>query len=236
MKAHVLRCAFKRPILASQTVGLRCAFKRPILVRFASQTAGDRERGQVISAKADIDNRLLTIQCSEGLPSYRLPFAYIWEQRNSGSRRRPADDRRAMGITPPTHVEVASNKRRVRVKWSTNETTELDVDWLNEHFVSEPNDFNCPFSNDVKRLELWESEYRSNVATFDFEKILEDDDHVIKLLFKLQSRGLVLIKGAKAQSGELKKLCRQLGPAKSTPYGYERMNDTSVESHLNQSK
>ncbi|XP_065830662.1 gamma-butyrobetaine dioxygenase-like isoform X3 [Oscarella lobularis] len=200
--------------------GLRYAFKRPVLVRFASQTryVRDRERAQVISAKADIENRLLTIQCSKGLPSYRLPFAYIWEQRNSGNRRRPADDRRAIA-TPPTHVEVAPNKRLVRVQWSTNETTELDVDWLNEHFVSKPNDFSCPFSGDAKRPELWGSEYRSNVTTFDFERILEDDDYVRKFLSKLQSRGLVMIKGAKAQSGELNRLCRQLGPAKTTLYG-----------------
>ncbi|XP_065830514.1 gamma-butyrobetaine dioxygenase-like isoform X2 [Oscarella lobularis] len=200
---------------------LRCAFKRLALVRFASQTrcVRDREQTQVISAKADIENRLLTIQCSEGLPSYRLPFAYIWEQRNSDSLSRRARDRGSVGITPPTHVEVSPNKRLVKVQWPTNETTELDVDWLNKHFVSEPVDFNCPFSDDAKRPELWGSEYRSNVATFDFEKILEDDEHVIKFLSKLQSRGLVLIKGAEAKSDELKKLCRQLGPAKTTSYG-----------------
>ena len=96
-----------------------------------------RRSSSIVSVRSAPEKRELTIE-DETSASYRLPYAYVWEERqrqnagvglaSEGLLRRGSDD------IIVTDVEVSRNGSQFTVHWSSGDRTTLSADWLTKNW------------------------------------------------------------------------------------------------------
>ncbi|CAH1797488.1 unnamed protein product, partial [Owenia fusiformis] len=66
---------------------------------------------------------------------------------------------------------------------------------------------------------LWGSEFKDQLPNIDFGKVLTDDKELYEWMRKLEIYGLVLLKNAPRETGQLKELSKRVAFLKKTHYG-----------------
>ena len=130
----------------------------------------------------------------------RIPAAYVWDHKRHSTSPKTAPSLAPLIRWDPTQVTV---------NWSTGDQSEISAEWLAKHFaIPEKQSQRFPGSNGKIH---WGSDYFSKIPTFDFQTLLKNDQHLLDLFDQLESHGILLVSGAKAESGQLRLLDARFG-------------------------
>eukprot|EP00118_Oscarella_pearsei_P026675 m.880 g.880 ORF g.880 m.880 type:complete len:404 (+) comp5058_c0_seq1:48-1259(+) len=206
-------------------LGTMQAFRRTFLPVNGRLFSSALSSSGIVSARVNAKNLQFTVQGESEL-NCSLPFAYALEH---GSKAKGRLSRSDILSAMPLQMHVSEDASFVTVDWSTGAKTKLSADWLERHFNKVEKEIATPFHGDKIH---WASEYGSQIKKFDFQQLLDNDDHLVEFFTMLGSYGLVMIENAKAEGGQLSLLADRLGWIKSTFYG-DVLPVQSVENFTN---
>ncbi|KAL1007010.1 hypothetical protein UPYG_G00080670 [Umbra pygmaea] len=113
------------------------------------------------------------------------------------------------------HVTDSS---KVSILWPDHHTSEFDPEWLKKRCFS-------PAARQALQEELflnervyWDSELQ--IPTANFEEVLHDDKAALDWLLALRRVGIVYLKGASAEQGQVARLSQRIGFLRLTFYGH----------------
>nr|XP_020464453.1 gamma-butyrobetaine dioxygenase [Monopterus albus] len=114
-------------------------------------------------------------------------------------------------------VEVTSDNK-VSIVWPNQHTSVFDADWLKKRCFS-------PAARQAVREELflnkryyWDSKLR--LPTANYQEVLHDDKAALAWLLALRRVGIVYLKGAPAEQGQVARLAERIGYLRLTFYGH----------------
>ncbi|KAM9545930.1 gamma-butyrobetaine dioxygenase-like [Salvelinus alpinus] len=114
-------------------------------------------------------------------------------------------------------VQVTDNNK-VSIVWPDQHTSEFDPEWLRKRCFS-------PAARQALQEELflnkrmyWDSELR--IPTANFEEVLHDDKAALAWLLALRRVGIVYLKGAPVEQGQVARLSQRIGYLRLTFYGH----------------
>ncbi|KAI3376911.1 hypothetical protein L3Q82_000160 [Scortum barcoo] len=114
-------------------------------------------------------------------------------------------------------VEV-TNDNKVSIVWPDQHTSVFDAEWLKKRCFS-------PAARQAMQEELflneryyWDSTLR--IPTADYQAVLRDDKAALAWLLALRRVGIVYLKGAPAEQGQVAKLAERIGYLRLTFYGH----------------
>ncbi|XP_033486142.1 gamma-butyrobetaine dioxygenase [Epinephelus lanceolatus] len=114
-------------------------------------------------------------------------------------------------------VEV-TNDNKVSVVWPDQHTSVFDADWLKKRCFS-------PAARQAIQEELflneryyWDS--KLHIPTADYQEVLHDDKAALAWLLALRRVGIVYLKGAPAEQGQVARLAERIGYLRLTFYGH----------------
>ncbi|XP_022082954.1 gamma-butyrobetaine dioxygenase-like [Acanthaster planci] len=150
-------------------------------------------------------------------------YPYVWLRDNCrcpecyhpSSGQRTSDPAKMDPDIKPASEEIRSDGKVLQIIWPDGHLSEFDVAWLSRQ----------RFSNNERdtvgspELEMWGGELNDKIPTFDFQKVLHDDRELYNWLEVLNTKGLVMIKGAPTRKGVLQELSARIAYVKTTNYG-----------------
>lgn len=119
--------------------------------------------------------------------------------------------------TGVNEVEVISDNK-VSIVWPDQHTSVFDAEWLKKRCFS-------PAARQAMQEELflnkryyWDSKLR--IPTADYREVLHDDKAALAWLTALRRVGIVYLKGAPAEQGQVARLAERIGYLRLTFYGH----------------
>ncbi|XP_023248919.1 gamma-butyrobetaine dioxygenase [Seriola lalandi dorsalis] len=114
-------------------------------------------------------------------------------------------------------VEV-TNDNKVSIVWPDQHTSVFDAEWLKKRCFS-------PAARQAMQEELflneryyWDSKLR--IPTADYQEVLHDDKAALAWLLALRRVGIVYLRGAPAEQGQVARLAERIGYLRLTFYGH----------------
>lgn len=114
-------------------------------------------------------------------------------------------------------VQLTDNNK-VSITWPDQHSSEFDPEWLKKRCFS-------PEARQARQEELflnereyWGSELR--IPTASFEEVLHDDKAALDWLMALRRVGMVYLKGAPVEQGQVARLSKRIGYLRLTFYGH----------------
>ncbi|XP_070710509.1 gamma-butyrobetaine dioxygenase [Pempheris klunzingeri] len=114
-------------------------------------------------------------------------------------------------------VEI-TNDHKVSIVWPDQHTSVFDAEWLKKRCFS-------PAAREAMKEELflndryyWDSKLR--IPTADYHEVLHDDKAALAWLIALRRVGIVYLKGAPAEQGQVARLAERIGYLRLTFYGH----------------
>ncbi|XP_069037821.1 gamma-butyrobetaine dioxygenase [Lepisosteus oculatus] len=168
------------------------------------------------------EERLVSVQWADGSRSL---YPFVWLRDNcqcprcflpsAGARRLPLPD---LDVDTGVDRVELTEPTKVSVVWPDQHTSEFDADWLKKRCFS-------PSARQKQREKLflndkqyWGSELR--IPTASFEEVLSDDKAAYSWLTTLRRVGIVYLKGAPAEQGQVARLSDRIGYLRLTFYGH----------------
>ncbi|CAD5125558.1 DgyrCDS13761 [Dimorphilus gyrociliatus] len=185
-----------------------------------SSNSGQIENFKLV--RADIQDRFISVTWSSGSKSL---FPCVWLRDNCQSQDcfHPSTKSRLLTLDNidtdeiPTNVKINCNNE-LEIVWKNNHVSLYKAEWLDKR----------RFEEDARKkrltwlgtdMELWGSEMKNKVPVQQFQKILDDDNELYLWLRHLEKYGLVLIKDAPREVGQLNKLGQRVFFLRKTHYG-----------------
>ncbi|MBN3324995.1 BODG dioxygenase, partial [Atractosteus spatula] len=180
----------------------------------------------VLASDVAADRRCITLQLTAGSPTgAQHLYPFVWLRDNcqcprcflpsAGARSLPLPD---LDVDTGVDRVELTEPTKVSVVWPDQHTSEFDADWLKKRCFS-------PSARQKQREELflndkqyWGSELR--IPTASFEEVLSDDKAAYSWLTALRRVGIVYLKGAPAEQGQVARLSDRIGYLRLTFYGW----------------
>ncbi|KAK3528435.1 hypothetical protein QTP86_034248 [Hemibagrus guttatus] len=172
---------------------------------------------QVIDLK-----RLLQLEWDDGSYSF-YPFTWLRDNCQCPLCMLQSAQARSLLLTDldvhtgMDQVQITENNK-VSITWPDRHSSEFEPDWLKKR---------C-FSTEARRArqeelflnerEFWDSALQIPMA--DFEEVLNDDKAALGWLTALRRVGIVYVKGAPSEQGQLARLSQRIGYLRLTFYGH----------------
>lgn len=167
------------------------------------------------------DERLMEVEWEDGGHSL---YPFTWLRDNCQCPLcflQSAQARKLLMIDVDVHSGVdaveLTNDNKVSVVWPDQHVSVFDADWLKKRCFS-------PAARQALQEELflndryyWDSKLR--VPTVDFEEVLRDDKAALTWLQALRRVGIVCLKGAPLEKGQVNRLGERIGYVRMTYYG-----------------
>uniref|UniRef100_A0A671T795 Butyrobetaine (gamma), 2-oxoglutarate dioxygenase (gamma-butyrobetaine hydroxylase) 1 n=1 Tax=Sinocyclocheilus anshuiensis TaxID=1608454 RepID=A0A671T795_9TELE len=113
-------------------------------------------------------------------------------------------------------VQLMDNK--VSITWPDQHSSEFDPDWLKKRCFSSEARQAQQEELFLNEREYWDSSLQ--IPTADFEEVLHDDKAALAWLEALRRIGIVYLRGAPAEQGQVARLSQRIGYLRLTFYGY----------------
>ncbi|XP_066509346.1 gamma-butyrobetaine dioxygenase-like [Hoplias malabaricus] len=114
--------------------------------------------------------------------------------------------------------QVLTDNNKVSVTWPDQHRSEFEADWLKKRCFS-------PEARQARQEELflnerdfWDSSLQ--IPTLDFEEVLLNDKAALEWLITLRRVGIVYLKGAPVEQGQVARLSQRIGYLRLTFYGH----------------
>ncbi|KAF0042873.1 gamma-butyrobetaine dioxygenase isoform X2 [Scophthalmus maximus] len=114
-------------------------------------------------------------------------------------------------------VEVI-NDNKVSVVWPDQHTSVFDAEWLKKRCFSSAARQSLQEELFLNERHHWDSELR--IPTGDFQEVLRDDEAALAWLSALRRVGIVCLKGAPTERGQVARLAERIGYLRLTFYGH----------------
>lgn len=114
------------------------------------------------------------------------------------------------------HVQLMDNK--VSITWPDQHSSEFDPDWLKKRCFSSEARQALQEELFLNEREYWDSGLQ--IPTADFEEVLHDDKAALAWLEALRRIGIVYLRGAPVEQGQLARLSKRIGYLRLTFYGH----------------
>ncbi|XP_030621963.1 gamma-butyrobetaine dioxygenase [Chanos chanos] len=173
-------------------------------------------------ARALAHERLLQVEWEDGSSSL---YPFTWLRDNCQCPLCTLQSARARSLllsdldvhTGVDHVQLTENNK-VSITWPDQHSSEYEPDWLKRRCFS-------PEARRARQEELflnertfWDSGLR--IPTASFEEVLHDDKAALAWLQALRRVGIVYLKGAPVEQGQVAKLSKRIGYLRLTFYGH----------------
>uniref|UniRef100_A0A8B9LMJ8 Butyrobetaine (gamma), 2-oxoglutarate dioxygenase (gamma-butyrobetaine hydroxylase) 1 n=1 Tax=Astyanax mexicanus TaxID=7994 RepID=A0A8B9LMJ8_ASTMX len=175
------------------------------------------------TARAQDRERLLQVEWDDGSCSL---YPFTWLRDNCQCPRCTLQSAQARSLlltdldvhTGVDQVQITENNK-VSITWPDQHSSEFEPDWLKKRCFS-------PEARQARQEELflnerdfWDSGLQ--IPTLDFEEVLHDDKAALDWLMALRRVGIVYLKGAPLEQGQVARLSQRIGYLRLTFYGYE---------------
>ncbi|XP_028999354.1 gamma-butyrobetaine dioxygenase [Betta splendens] len=168
------------------------------------------------------DKRLMEVEWEDGGQSL-YPFTWLRDNcqcpqctlQSAKARKLLMSD---LDIYTGVNVVEVTNDNKVSVVWTDQHNSVFDPDWLKKRCFS-------PAARQAMQEELflngryyWDSTLR--IPTADFQEVLSDDKAALAWLVALRRVGIVYLRGAPAERGQVARLAERIGYLRLTFYGH----------------
>ncbi|KAI5088678.1 gamma-butyrobetaine dioxygenase isoform X1 [Silurus meridionalis] len=205
-----------------------CPSKPAKIPRFWHQTLAAARLptvgGSAVARQAQVldHKRLLQVEWDDGSYSF---YPFTWLRDNCQCplcMLQSAQARRLLLTDLDVHtgmdqVQISENNK-VSITWPDQHSSEFEPEWLKKRCFS-------PEARQARQEELflnerefWDSGWQIPMA--DFEEVLHDDKAALVWLLALRRVGIVYLKGAPAEQGQVAKLSQRIGYLRLTFYGH----------------
>ncbi|CAJ1049241.1 gamma-butyrobetaine dioxygenase [Xyrichtys novacula] len=114
-------------------------------------------------------------------------------------------------------VEV-TNDNKVSIVWPDQHTSVFDAEWLKKRCFSPAARQAVQEEYFLNKRYYWDSKLR--IPTADFDEVLHDDKAALAWLLALRRVGIVYLKGAPVDQGQVARLAERIGYLRLTFYGH----------------
>ncbi|KAI6754790.1 hypothetical protein HG530_012542 [Fusarium avenaceum] len=121
-------------------------------------------------------------------------------------------------------VQVDTASEQISIKWE-NDTTGLDEDHTTRFTIGDMRELaksgSLPgFGRDIHDAQiLWTKEPLPNLQDFDYDRYMNDDEEVYKLIHQLRTDGLAFVTNIPGKVESLATIAERIGPVQDTFYG-----------------
>ncbi|XP_049326944.1 gamma-butyrobetaine dioxygenase [Astyanax mexicanus] len=227
MFSSLARCASRGALQVLKGAG-RCAPSPAAVPRFGHQTLAAAPLPAVgggpgiRQARAQDRERLLQVEWDDGSCSL---YPFTWLRDNCQCPRCTLQSAQARSLlltdldvhTGVDQVQITENNK-VSITWPDQHSSEFEPDWLKKRCFS-------PEARQARQEELflnerdfWDSGLQ--IPTLDFEEVLHDDKAALDWLMALRRVGIVYLKGAPLEQGQVARLSQRIGYLRLTFYGH----------------
>lgn len=176
-------------------------------------------------ATAELNDRQVDVGWKNGRTS---AFHTIWLRDNCRCENcgDPVIGRRNLRLTGLDLVmqatSVTLSEDSLRVTWQDGHQSEFTSDWL----------FNHAYDDDSRRSRvfrpvLWDAESHSEIQSFDYNDVINDDKYLLEALQQIRDYGLCFIRNSPAEPGILENLTLKIGYPQESNFG--RVQDLVVD-------
>ncbi|KAM9408529.1 gamma-butyrobetaine dioxygenase isoform 1-T2 [Pholidichthys leucotaenia] len=176
----------------------------------------------VMHVRALDDERLMEVEWKDGGHSL---YPFTWLRDNCQCPQCTLESARArtllmVDLDVHTGVDVVdiTSDNKVSVVWPDQHVSVFDAEWLKKRSFS-------PAARQTMQEELflneryyWDSKLR--IPTADYQEVLCDDKAALAWLLALRRVGIVYLKGAPAERGQVARLAERIGYLRLTFYGH----------------
>ncbi|XP_038052331.1 gamma-butyrobetaine dioxygenase-like [Patiria miniata] len=154
---------------------------------------------------------------------YTGRYPYVWMRDNCrcSACYHPSSWQRTSHVAN-LDPEVLASREEIRadgavlaVDWSDGHRSEFQAEWLNRQRFAE----SVTDHVEGQELQTWGAEMSSEVARFDFQRLLVDEVERYKWLSQLFTKGIALVQGAPCQVGTIGQLAKSVAYLRTTCYG-----------------
>ncbi|KAL7833586.1 hypothetical protein AOLI_G00285460 [Acnodon oligacanthus] len=179
-------------------------------------------RPGVRQARALDHERLLQVEWDDGTCSF-YPFTWLRDNCQCPLCTLQTAQARSLLLTDlDVHTGVdqvqVNESNKVSITWPDQHSSEFEPDWLKKRCFS-------PEARQARQEELflnerdfWDSGLQ--IPTVDFEEVLHDDKAALDWLMTLRRLGIVYLKGAPVEQGQVARLSQRIGYLRLTFYGH----------------
>ncbi|XP_028650051.1 gamma-butyrobetaine dioxygenase [Erpetoichthys calabaricus] len=167
-------------------------------------------------------DRYVSIQWNDGTQSL---YPYVWLRDNcqcplcflqsAKARKILMTD---LDVTTGVERVLLTDPTKVSIVWPDFHTSVFEAEWLRKRCFSQPSRENVQENLFLNERYYWGSDLR--IPTVSFKEVLTNDKAAFFWLTTLRSTGIVLLKGADIQQGEVAKLSKRIGYLRLTFYGH----------------
>ncbi|XP_073693157.1 gamma-butyrobetaine dioxygenase [Garra rufa] len=175
----------------------------------------------VRQARAMDQERLLQIDWDDGSCSF---YPFTWLRDNCQCPHCTLQSAQARSLlfsnldvhTGMDQVQLMDNK--VSITWPDQHSSEFDPDWLKKRCFSSEARQALQEELFLNEREYWDSSLQ--IPTGDFQEVLHDDKAALAWLEALRRTGIVYLRGAPAEQGQVARLSQRIGYLRLTFYGH----------------
>uniref|UniRef100_A0A8C1HAG5 Butyrobetaine (gamma), 2-oxoglutarate dioxygenase (gamma-butyrobetaine hydroxylase) 1 n=1 Tax=Cyprinus carpio carpio TaxID=630221 RepID=A0A8C1HAG5_CYPCA len=184
----------------------------------------------VRQARALDQERLLQIDWDDGSCSL---YPFTWLRDNCQCPHCTLQSAQARSLlftnldvhTGMDQVQLMDNK--VSITWPDQHSSDFDPDWLKKRCFSSEARQALQEELFLNEREYWDSSLQ--IPTADFEEVLHDDKAALAWLEALRRIGIVYLRGAPADQGQVARLSQRIGYLRLTFYGHQSFSQEHAE-------
>ncbi|XP_033962541.1 gamma-butyrobetaine dioxygenase [Pseudochaenichthys georgianus] len=124
------------------------------------------------------------------------------------------------GLDINTGVDIVevTNDNKVSIVWPDQHTSVFDAEWLKKRCFSDAARQAMREELFINKRYYWDS--KLHIPTADYQEVLHDDKAALAWLLALRRVGIVYLKGALAERGQVARLAQRIGYLRLTFYGH----------------
>ncbi|KAK5935640.1 hypothetical protein CgunFtcFv8_020986 [Champsocephalus gunnari] len=124
------------------------------------------------------------------------------------------------GLDINTGVDIVevTNDNKVSIVWPDQHTSVFDAEWLKKRCFSDAARQAMREELFINKRYYWDS--KLHIPTADYQEVLHDDKAALAWLLALRRVGIVYLKGAPAERGQVARLAQRIGYLRLTFYGH----------------
>lgn len=167
-------------------------------------------------------DRMLEVEWEDG---GRSLFPFTWLRDNCQCPRCTLESAQArlllltdLDIHSGVEAVELSNHNKVSIVWPDQHISLFDAEWLKKRCFSAAARQTMQEELFLNERFFWDSSLL--IPTADFQQVLEDDQAALAWLLALRRVGIVYLKGAPAERGQVSRLAQRIGYLRLTFYGH----------------